>query len=334
MARPQPQDCKLIKVLIDTVKQHPRYATAIGLVAIYALLGFFLAPYLLEKNLVETMQRDFDAELRVDNIEVNPFSLTLRIQGLELDNPAGEPTLRLGEAFANVQLSSIFNLALTLDQLRFSSPELFVTRDEAGNFDFAYLLMSGDKPAEEPKQEDATESSLFQALIYDFAIENMFVNWSDRQPVEPLDERFGPIDISIEELNTLPNRAGRQNVVIVTENTGTLSWSGDLQLNPLQSSGRATLEESRFPLLTAYIRHQTGLEIVEGEAGLALNYRVSTTDDGSLEAQIDDFDLVFSDIVVRSFSDGTGFDFAGQDRQILALPKVELSDGEFQWPQQ
>ncbi|MCP4767174.1 MAG: hypothetical protein GY875_12970 [Gammaproteobacteria bacterium] len=62
------------------------------------MLGFFLAPYLLEKNLVEIMQQDFDAELRVEKIEINPFVLSLRINGLELDNPDGEPTARVGKS--------------------------------------------------------------------------------------------------------------------------------------------------------------------------------------------------------------------------------------------
>ncbi len=135
-------------------------------------------PYLLEKNLVETMQREFDAELRVEKIELNPFVLSLRINGLELDNPAGEPTLRLQEAFANVQLSSLFRLALTFDEVRFSSPELFITRDKAGNMDFAYLTMSGGEESTEPVTESEQESSLFQALIFNFTIEDMSVNWS------------------------------------------------------------------------------------------------------------------------------------------------------------
>jgi hypothetical protein len=316
------------------VKKHPWYASALGVIALYALLGFLLAPYLLEKTLVETMQQDFAAELRIEKIEINPFALSLRISGLELDNPQGEPTARIQEIFANFQLSSIFRLALTFDEVRFSNPELYLARDAAGDLDIAYLTNAGTDKVSEEVSTDEQGSSLLRALIFNFGIDGGFINWSDRQPEEPVKTRFGPINIAISELNTLPDRKGQQTVIIATENAGTLSWTGDLQLNPLRSSGKASLKDSHFPLASAYIRHQTGFEITDGSAGAELDYEVHTTADGDIEASVVNIELTFSNIVVNSFADGTGFDFAGEDQKILTLPKIRLSDGEFHWPQQ
>jgi len=283
---------------------------------------------------VEIMQQDFDAELRVEKIEFNPYVLSLRISGLELDNPEGEPTARLGEAFANFQLSSLFRLTWTFDEIRFSSPELFVARDKSGVMDFSYLLNSADEEVDDVVATDDEDSSLPHALVFNFAIENFVVNWSDQFPVDPVDTRFGPIDIDIKELNTLPNRSGQQTVVIAAEDIGTLSLSGDLQLNPLQSSGHARLEDSQFPLLSAYIRHQTGLDIVDGSADLELDYEVHQTVAGELKAGVTNFNLTFTDIAINSYADGTGFDFSGEDRQILLLPEIRLSEGQFHWPEQ
>ena len=325
---------KTIKTLIESVKKHPWVASAVCAIAVYGLLGFFLAPYLLEKNLVEVMRQDFDAELRIEKVEINPFALNLRITGLELDNPEGAPTARIQEIFTNFQLSSLFRLALTFDEIHLTSPELFVARDASGNMNFAYLLQSADDDVEEEVADEAEETGLLQALVFDFTIENWFINWSDQLPAEPLKARFGPINIAIKELNTLPNRAGQQTVVIATENTGTLSWTGELQLNPLRSSGHALLEDSHFPLASAYFRHQSGLEIVDGSADLELDYEVYKTDTGQIKASIENFNLTFTDIAINSFADGTGFDFAGKDQQILKLPRIQLADGQFHWPEQ
>ena len=87
------------------------------------------------------MQQEFEAELRIEKIEINPFVMSLRITGLELDNPEGAPTIRVQEIFTNFQLSSLFRLALTFDEVRLTAAELFVTRDETGNMDFAYLQL-------------------------------------------------------------------------------------------------------------------------------------------------------------------------------------------------
>jgi len=332
--RPTRRDSKTINALTNTVKKHPRYAFALIVIALYALLGFLLAPYLLEKTLVETMQQDFAAELRIEKIEINPFALSLRVTGVELDNPQSQPTARIQEIFANLQLSSLFRRALTFDEIRFSAPELFVRRDPAGDLDIAYLTNTGTDKDTQEKSASEQDSSLLRALIYSFSIENCFINWSDAVPQDAVETRFGPIDIAIREMNTLPDRAGQQAVTIVTENSGTLSWTGDLQLNPLRSSGKASLQDSHFPLASTYIRHQTGFEIANGSAGAELEYEVHATANGDIEASVVNIELTFSDIVVNSFADGTGFDFAGEDQKILTLPKIRLSDGQFHWPQQ
>ena len=279
------------------------------------------------------MQQDFDAELRIEKIDINPFVLSLRITGLELDNPEGAPTIRVQEIFTNFQLSSLFRLALTFDEVRFTAAELFVTRDKTGNMDFAYLLpVPQDQLADSDADEEA--SSLIQALVFNFAIEDWFINWSDQFQAEPLETRFGPVSIVIKELNTLPNKAGQQTVVFATEKSGTLSWNGDLQLNPLRSSGRARIDDSHFPVLSAYIRHQTGIEIADGSANVELDYEVYRTDSGQIKASVENFNLTFTDILINSYADGTGIDLAGPDQQILKLPEARLTGGQFHWPEQ
>lgn len=327
-------ESKAIKALIDIVKKHPWYASILGVVVVYTLVGFLLAPYLLQKTLVQTMQRDFDAELRVESIEINPFWLSLRINGLELDDPRGEPSARVQEFFANFQLSSLFRLALTFDEIRLTGPQLFVARDRNGAMSFAYLLQSDSAADTADTAAGEPASPPFPVLVYRFKIEGFFIDWSDRFVAEPVATRFGPIAIDINDLNTLPDRSGQQQVVIATQNSGTLSWSGELQLNPLYTEGRAQLEESSFALLSAYIRHQTGLEIVDGSADLELQYEVRTRDDGEIAARIDSSNLILTGIVIHTFADGTAIDFAGPDRQVLELPEVRLTDGRFQWPEQ
>ncbi len=147
-----------------------------------------------------------------------------------------------------------------------------------------------------------------------------------------MDTHFGPINIAIAGLNTLPDRAGLQDVVITTESQGTLSWSGSLELNPLRSEGRAAIKGSHFPLASAYLKHDTGFDMDEGSIDVELDYRVDTLADGTLEASIGNFEMAVSDLVVRTFNEALGR--SGPDRQVLSLPAVRLWGGEFRWPEQ
>ena len=294
----------------------------------YALLGFFLAPWLVEKNMIDSIRNAYAAELRVEKVEINPFVLSLRVSGLELDDPSGSPVARVDQFFVNFQLSSLFRWAWTFDEFRVTTPELFIARDDVGNLNLAFLF-TGPEEETVPAIEEP-EPAITPVLVFDFVIENCAINWHDEVPIDTVETRFGPIDIKIEELNTLENRSGQQAVLITTESTGTLSWAGSLQLNPLKSAAHASIKGSHFPLASAYIHHQTGFDIVEGNADVELDYNIDTLADGTISANVDNFNLAFNDVVVHTFS---GSDAADQDREVLRLPEIRLSDGELRWPE-
>ena len=178
-------------------------------------------------------------------VSVNPFVLSLQIEGLELDEPDGDAFLTVDRIFVNFQLSSLFRWAVTFREFYIESPNIRLARDDDGDLNVGFLAQ---QPAEPVDSEPETESGPLRLLIQDFAISDSVVDWKDDVPPEPVDTRFGPIDIAISELNTLPDRSGLQDVVITTESQGTLSWSGSLQLNPLRTEGSAAVKGSHFPL--------------------------------------------------------------------------------------
>lgn len=116
--------------------------SAAAATAVYTLLGFFLAPWLVEKTFVDTLRERYDVELRLEKVQVNPYVLSLRITGFDLDDPSGEPTARADEIYVNFQLSSLFRWAWTFDEFRITAPELFVSRSSAGNLNLSYLFES------------------------------------------------------------------------------------------------------------------------------------------------------------------------------------------------
>jgi hypothetical protein len=264
----------LAKRLTVLASEYRKTLWSIGAgVVVYSLLGFFLAPWLLQKSAIEAVSDNLHAELRLDNVAINPFVLSLRIDGLQLDASSGEEVANVDQVFINFQLSSLFRWAWTFDEFYITSPQLFMARDEAGAINLAGLAKPPALPADKPAAN--AESSPVRLLIHDFAIRDSVAHWNDRVPPEPVETIFGPINIEIAELNTLPQRAGQQAVEITTESEGTLSWSGSLQLNPINSAGRASIKGSHFPLISAYLRHETGFDTLEGTADIELDYQLT-----------------------------------------------------------
>ena len=295
---------------------------------VYAMLGFFLAPWLIDRTATNAVRDNLGVELTLQKVAVNPFVLSLQIDGLELDEPDGDPFVTVERIFINFQLSSLFRWALTFREFYIDSPRVRLARDGNGGFNFGFLTQQRGEPAEPEPAPDTGPPRLF---IQDFAVTNSVVDWKDQVPPEPVDTQFGPINIAIAELNTLPDRAGLQDVVITTESQGTLSWSGSLQLNPLRSEGRAAIKGSHFPLTSAYLKHEIGFDLDEGSVDVELDYRVDTRPDGELEASVSNFEMSISDLLVRTFNEALGR--SGEDSEVLTLPLVRLWGGEMRWPE-
>ena len=319
---------KPITRLLGLLNKHRKYVWITVIIASYALLGFFLAPWLVKKYAVEAYGKMYAAELRMNKVDINPFVLSLRIVELELLDPAGDPVVRAGEIFVNFQLSSLFRWAWTFDEFKVTRPELFVARDKSGDLNFAFLT-AGDAVG-----GSSGPTPMTRMMIFAFEISDGAVNWRDEVPVDLVDTRFGPINIEIQELNTLPQRSGHQTVLITTETSGTLSWTGSLELNPLKSAAHASIKGSHFPLASAYLRHESGFDIVDGNVDVELDYTVDTLADGSLAATVDNFNLAFNDVIVHTFSGAPTADPENADREILRLPEVRLTGGTLRWPEQ
>ena len=302
---------------------------ATAVVVVYALLGFFLAPWLVERTATNAVRENLGAELTLQKVSVNPFVLSLQIDGLELDEPGGDVFLTVERIYINFQLSSLFRWAATFREFYIESPKVHMARDGDGNFNFDFLAQPSAGPADAEVAEE--ESGPPRLLIQDFAITESVVDWKDEVPPEPVVTQFGPINIAISELNTLPDRAGLQDVVITTESQGTLSWNGSLQLNPLSSEGSASIRGSHFPLTSAYLKHEIGFEVDEGSVDVELDYQVDTRPDGTLEARVSNLEFSVNDLVMRTFNEALGR--TGEDREVLTLPLVRLRGGEFQWPE-
>jgi hypothetical protein len=296
-------------------------------VALYAALGFFLAPWLVRNAAITSVRENLGAELRIGKVAINPFVLSLRIEGLELDDPSAARVARIDEIFVNFQSSSLLRWAWTFAEIRFTAPQLNLARDTAGTLNLAAFKKQTAEPTAAP---NPGEGGMPRLLIFNFKVAAAVMDWRDEVPADPVETRFGPIDIGVQQLNTLPDRSGDQAVVITTETAGTLSWTGSLQLNPLKSVGRAAIRGSHFPLASAYVRHEIGFDMVSGNADVDFDYSIDITPDAGIRAVVDNFNFVFRDLLVRTFTPHV----ADTDRDVLALPAMTLSGGTLRWPEQ
>lgn len=300
---------------------------AIVFVLFYTLFGFFAVPAIIKNTVVRMIQDDLGRVAQIGKVEVNPYVLSLKIQAFELGDKDDTRLLTFDEFFVNFQLSSLFNWAWTFDEIRLTEPYLYFERHQSGESRLDQLLADykTSNPAEVGNEEQDEDSGATRLLIQSLILAEGRVDVRDNVPVTAVETQLAPINITIHELNTLPDRDGRQSVTIQLPDQASLSWSGGLTLAPLHSEGELVLEGLRLDPFVAYLQDMLPLQSMNANLSTRLRYRIEVDNAGELNVEIDDMEIDLDNLSLNGLSPPTDF---------MLIPKISLRGGVLKYPQQ
>jgi hypothetical protein len=293
----------------------------LGFVVIYTLLGFLLAPWLLREQLPNLSQQFIKRVATIEKASFNPWSLSLRVEGLQVSDSDNSTLAEAESLLVNLQLRSLFRLALVFGEIELVNPWVQFTRYDVENSNVSRLLEELSTPPEAAADKSGEPLRL---IVDSLVINGGEAQLTDLLPAGTFTTALGPIDISLAHLSTLPDDSGEQQVSVRSENGAQLSWSGTLTISPLRSSGQLKLSGSPLPLLHRYLGKQLAFELQNCCLDVALNYSVATQTDGNISGRIDNLDISLRNLVL-SAQNGGG--------EILNLPELSISNGTLQWPE-
>lgn len=96
---------------------------AIVLIVTYTFAGFFLAPLLIQHQLPGIIDNLINRDARVAKVELNLWTMQLRVYDLELDDDKGQTLARFDQIHLNLQLRSLFRFALVLGDVELLGPQ-------------------------------------------------------------------------------------------------------------------------------------------------------------------------------------------------------------------
>ena len=113
----------------------------LGLVAAFALIGFFVVPPIAKPRLEEALSRALHRPVTIEALRVNPFAPSVTVRGFVVQERSGAATfLTFDELYINVGWSSIFRLAPVVDEARLVKPSAHVIRESEGTYNFQDLV--------------------------------------------------------------------------------------------------------------------------------------------------------------------------------------------------
>jgi len=301
---------------------------AIVSVLLYTILGFIVVPIVIKNIVTGLVEDDLGRSVQVEKIEFNPYALRLGIQGLEVRDADQVKLLAFDEFVVNFQLSSLFNWAMTFSEIRLDGMYFYFERFDSGESRVDHLLADfansyPAKPAEEKSTDEKDGPP--RLLIHDLSLNNGHVDVKDNVPDTVVETQLAPINISIQELNTLPDRDGQESVTIKLPDNASVAWNGNLTLGPLDSKGELVLEGLRLDPMIAYLESILPLESLNATLSSRFRYHLQQDDVDGFTIAIDDIEVGLDDLAVSGLTPATEF---------INVSKISLSGGKFRYPEQ
>ncbi len=291
------------------------------LLALYALSGFVIAPLIARSVIVEQVHEQLGLNATLDDVDINPFALSARLTKFSLNDARGERLLAFDEFVANVQLSSLVNWALTFSELRLVRPFVRAVRDADGQVNLAALI-----PPDDANAKPEPEAPPMRLIVTHVSIDGGRVTVTDRTARTPYETELGPVDLTISNFSTLPDRQGKQKLVMSTRFGGDLEWTGQIGFQPLHATGHVSLTGERLPEASAYLPKDLQLSIVAGSLDTAFDYDVTLKKAG-LTADVSRLSLTLTDLGLARHTD------AAPAADLLRLAGLTVQDVHLAWPQ-
>ncbi len=296
------------------------------LLAVYTLCGFFLAPWIAQRQTVDILSGMLGRPVQLEQVRVNPFVLSVEARGFRITESDARPLLGFDRLYVNFQLRSLFHWAWTFREITLERPSLAFERYADGTSNLSRLAddataASPAAPAED--DESADDAGLLRLIIDEFNLIEGGGSFSDHTPATPFEAPIGPINVAVHDISTLPDERGAQRVEVHTERGANLSWQGTLQVQPLHSDGHFTAEGPFLPLAYRYFQDVIGAELTEGMVSLEFDYEVAVTSEGDLQASVSGLTYSARDVLVSQ-----------EGREIFKLPMLRLDGGYLNYPEQ
>jgi len=250
--------------------------SAVALVA-YILVGFFVLPPIIRWQMLKRLPDITKRQVAVRQVKFNPLTLSLTIRGLGLTEPDGRPFASWEELYINFQTSSLFRWAWTFKEIRLVKPYGEVILFKDGRLNFANMFESPTNAAPRPASQEA---AIPRVNIFHLLITNGFVALEDRTRRSPFRTQYRPINLELTRFTTHPNSDTPYSFRAESDAGRSVTWAGDLTVQPLSSHGRLEVTGVKLNRYQPYLEDFTKALLTNGLADLGLNYQFKADTNG------------------------------------------------------
>ncbi len=255
-----------------------------ALLCVYALLGFFLAPYLINKYATEYVRDELHRQLTLGRVQFNPFTMTLQINEARLSEGNGDAIGGIDYLLVNVQLSSLFTGSYTFRKIQLDSPNIQVIVNQQGklNLDFS------DPDAPPPPDSNAQLPAI---RIGELQMNNGRVHVEDHTRPRPFSTDFTPIQFTLNNFRTEPNYGNAFHFAGSSAADEKFDWQGDFTIQPLGSTGQLQIAGLQAGTLQNYLQDALPFRLLAGAVSMQGGYQLAVSENMELKLDLSSIDV-------------------------------------------
>lgn len=283
---------------------------------IYSILGLLAAPGLVISQAQKFVQEKLHLELSIAKLEVNPWLLAVRIDGLKLREPgaSGETLLAARSIYVNAQLwSSIWIRGASLDEVDLLDPYVNARIRKDGSINLMQLV-----PPEDP--EDKGEAHWRVGTL---GVHRGRIDLNDDTRPTPFKALFSPLNLSLSDLSSRPDKDGGYTLHAETGDGEALDWHGTVAMKPVRSQGELKISKLKATTPWRYLQDQLPVVVDGGYIGISGHYDL-VADNG----------VVFSLEKGRIVVDELALHQRGSEPLAITLKQLDLNGVNVKWPEQ
>ncbi len=245
---------------------------------LYALLGFFLLPYVIKSQLVSVVKKQTNATINIESVYFNPFIFRLEISGIKLSSKDAKELFALESLSVNLEVISLVQSAIHIKDFTLQKPEVFVVYNKDKTFNLSTIAKKSSAQDESIDQES---SELPRIILDKVSVVDGALYYEDYSNKSKFDFSFNNIGFELKDIDTNDFNSSDASMRFYSSlgDGGFVDIKSNITgFKPLKVEGSVNFEASKLYTQWRYLQDSLKLEVADGKLSFYTDYSVNVDD--------------------------------------------------------
>jgi Domain of Unknown Function (DUF748) len=245
--------------------------SALGLVLLYTVLGFFWVPHLIRSGAHDFVTKNYHRDVTIGDVRFNPYTLRLDVRDFALPDAEGQPMLSFRHLLVNLTVASVWRRGPDFQAILLEQPFVRVLIRPDGTLNLSELALP---PSPEAQPEPSPQP--LRLFINHFSVQGGNVAFEDRAHPTDFRTEIKPITFDLRNFSTVGKDSGTYALSGASDAGERFSWSGSVSSLPLASHGQFEVANLQAQTIWNYVRDSVRFELPSGVMSIAGDYDFTT----------------------------------------------------------